>query len=80
MAVALCQGGSGFPFFAPCIFQYFQGTPVQDITVTIDEIADYEIKCFCEKVCHSFPYTHSPQAVTAVNHTPPFCRFEIQVR
>ena len=50
MAVALSLGGSGFPFFAPCAFEYLKGTLFQDIKVTIGEVADWETNVFLEKV------------------------------
>ena len=46
MAVALSQGGSGFPVFAPCVFEYLKGTLIQDIKVTIGEVADWETRVF----------------------------------
>ena len=50
MAVALSQGGSGFPFFAPCVFEYLKGTVIQEINVTIGEVPDWETRVFLEKV------------------------------
>ena len=62
MAVALSQGGSGFPFFAPCILEYLKGTSIQDIKVTIEAVADWETRDLLMKVdvyIHTHNYLHA---------------------
>ena len=59
MAMSLVQDGSGFPFLAPCIYQYLQGMKVHDISVDIADVADYASRSLLEKVIlHQSCYTH----------------------
>ena len=53
MAMSLVQDGSGFPYLAPCIYQYLQGVKVHDISVSIDDVADYNVRGLLEKVSHA---------------------------
>ena len=50
MAMSLAQGGSGFPYFASCIYQYLQGVSLQEVSVRIDDVADYDVRVLLEKV------------------------------
>lgn len=50
MATSLAQGGSGFPYFASCIYQYLRGVSLQDLSVSIDDVADYDVRALLEKV------------------------------
>ena len=51
MSMALAQDGTGFPFFAGCMYQYISGKEIKDIEVDIDEVPDYEVYQFLTKVC-----------------------------
>lgn len=42
MALSLAQEGSGFSFFAPCMFDYICGKDVHEITVDVNSVPDYE--------------------------------------
>ena len=42
--MSLIQGGSGYPFFAPSVYDYICGQDVCSIVPTIDEILDPELK------------------------------------
>ena len=48
MAMSIAQEGSGFPFFATCVFDYLCGKDVNDIT--IDDVPDYEARDLLCKV------------------------------
>ena len=51
MGMSLTQGGSGYPFFAPAIYQYVCGCDVCSIVPTVDEIPDLELKTVLVEVC-----------------------------
>ena len=42
--MSLIQGGSGFPFFAPSMYDYICGRDVCSIAPTVDEIPDAQLK------------------------------------
>ena len=42
MVMSVAQGGSGFPFFAPCVFDYICGMEVNEIFVDVHHVPDYE--------------------------------------
>ena len=48
--MAVVQGGSGFHFLAPCVYQYLCGVDVLDIPVSTDDIPDYEVTTVVQKV------------------------------
>ena len=50
MAMAVVQGGSGFHFLAPCVYQYLCGIDVSAIPVSTDDIPDYEVTAVVQKV------------------------------
>jgi hypothetical protein len=62
MAMSLVQDGSGFPYLAPCLYQYLQGVQVHNISVSIDEIADYDIRALLEKVKLHYSTNYAPSA------------------
>ena len=43
MTMADVQGGSGFHFLAPRVYQYLCGVDVSAIPVSTDDIPDYEV-------------------------------------
>ena len=53
MSMALAQDGSGFPFFAGCMYQYLCGKKISDIEVDIEAVPDYEVYQFLTKVFYS---------------------------
>ena len=50
MAIALAQGGSGFPFFAPCVFKYMSGVKPSEIVMTLPEVPFVEVRTVLDKV------------------------------
>ena len=50
MSMSLAQGGSGFPYFASCIYDYLRGTSLQNVSVAIEDVADCDIQLFLRKV------------------------------
>lgn len=44
------QGGSGYPFLAPCVFEYISGKDLADIPVSREEIPDGDVVSALEKV------------------------------
>lgn len=48
----MMQGGSGYPFFAPCVFQYICGKELSEIMISRDEIPDQEIVSALQRVLH----------------------------
>ena len=52
MAMAIVQGGSGFHFLAPCVYQYLCGVDVSAIPVSTDDIPDYKVTAVVQKVYH----------------------------
>ncbi len=42
MAMAVAQDGSGFPFFATCLYDYICGKDLTDIEVDIEMVPDAE--------------------------------------
>ena len=51
MALSLLHGGSGFPFLAKSTYDYLCGLPLSSITVTNDEVPNYEARALLDKVC-----------------------------
>ena len=50
MAIALAQGGSGFPYIAPSVFKYMSGINISDVAVTIAEVPNFEVRAVLENV------------------------------
>ena len=50
IGISLVQGGSGFPFFAPSIYDYISGVDLCSIVIQRDEIPDSDIALTLEKV------------------------------
>ena len=53
MGMSFLQGGSGYPFFAPSVFQYLTGKDLQSITVSTTEIPNDEVEELLRKVWFS---------------------------
>ena len=51
MGTSLAQGGSGYPFFAPSVFEYFSGKDLCSISVRREEIPDPEAEKTFQKAC-----------------------------
>ena len=54
IGVSLMQGGSGYPFFAPSVYDYICGIDVCSITVGPDEIPNPDITEMLQKVKYPF--------------------------
>ena len=50
MAMSLLQDGCGFRFLAPPAYQYVCGADLNNIVVSTDDVADFEVKAFIEQV------------------------------
>ena len=50
MAMAIVQGGSGFPFFAPSVYKYLCGSRLEEICVEVDEVPNIEVKQLLHQV------------------------------
>jgi hypothetical protein len=48
--MSLLNGGSGFPMFAPVIFEYISGHDVSSIEISTGEVPDYELRHALVKV------------------------------
>lgn len=51
MAMSLAQGGSGFPFFSPCVFKYLCGVDISSIPIQHNQVPDPDAMELLEKVC-----------------------------
>ena len=51
VGMSLVQGGSGFPFFAPAMYDYMCGKDVCSLVPTVDEIPDAQLKITLVEVC-----------------------------
>ena len=51
VGMSIIHGGSGYPFFAPSLFQYLCGHDVCTITPSLEEAPDHELKMVLVKVC-----------------------------
>lgn len=59
MAMSLSQSGSGFPFFASCMFDYICGKDVNEVTVDINNVPDYEARDLLFKVLIANSYSNN---------------------
>ena len=50
MAMAIVQGGSGLPFFAPSVYKYLCGSRLEEICVEVDEVPNIEVKQLLHQV------------------------------
>jgi hypothetical protein len=50
MGVSISQGGSGYPFFAPCVYDYLCGKQIRELKVYVSEIPDEEVVSALKKV------------------------------
>ena len=50
VGMSLIQGGSGFPFFAPSMYDYICGKDICDIKPTIEEVPDAQLKATLTEV------------------------------
>ena len=50
MAMSLVQEGSGFPYFAPPVYEYLCGAELSSIKVTVDDVPNLEVRAFIEEV------------------------------
>ena len=57
MAVSLVQGGSGYPFFAPAIFEYLAGTDICAITPSLQDVPSAEVQQLIAEVCIIMVYS-----------------------
>ena len=48
--MSLLEGGSGFPFLAPSIYQYVCGVNLSEIHSSLEEIPDAQLKLKLEEV------------------------------
>ena len=51
MGTSFAQGGSGYPFFAPSVFEYFSGKDLCSISARREEIPDPEAEKTLQKAC-----------------------------
>ena len=42
--MSLVQGDSGYPFFAPAVYEYICGRDIGSISPAVDEIPDAQLK------------------------------------
>lgn len=50
MAMSLVQGGSGYPFIAPPVYDYLCDIDLLKIEITVEDIPIAEIRRFVQKV------------------------------
>ena len=50
MAMSICQGGSGFPFFGKATFDYISGQDVESLVATVEEVPDTDMRKLVEDV------------------------------
>ena len=50
MAMTIVNCGSGYLFFAPSVYAYLCGSPLDTLEIGDDEIPNYETKKMIEKV------------------------------
>lgn len=50
IGVSIVQGGSGYPFFAPCFYSYLCGADISSIIIGRDEIPHGEIRMILQEV------------------------------
>lgn len=59
IGMSLVQGGSGFPFFAPSVYEYICGKELCSITIGRDEIPCSEVNNTLTKVMYCVGNTAS---------------------
>ena len=52
MAMSICQGGSGFPFFGRAVFNYICSQDIAKLVVATEETPDPNIRKLIEEVCY----------------------------
>lgn len=50
VGMSLVQGGDGYPFFAPSIYEYIQGKDICEIIPGLDEVPDSTLRATLVKV------------------------------
>ena len=56
MAMSLVQGGSGFPYMAPPMYDYLCGVEIPSIKVAIDDVPSCEVRQLLQQVEGHFCY------------------------
>ena len=51
VGMSIVQGGSGYPFFAPSVYEYIAGKDVCSIYPDVEEIPDIDVNNCVVKVC-----------------------------
>ena len=51
MAMGLANGGSGYPYMAPPMFEYLCGADIAEICVTDLDVPNLEVRQLIQKVC-----------------------------
>ena len=51
VGMSIVQGGSGYPFFAPSVYDYITGKDVCSIYPSIEEVPDLDVRDCVLKVC-----------------------------
>ena len=51
VGMAITQGGSGSPFFAPSMYHYICGRDVRSISPSLQEVPDHDLYAVLVKVC-----------------------------
>ena len=50
MAMSILQQGSGFPFIAPCVYQYISDVSLSSIDISIEDVLNVEVRSIIDKV------------------------------
>ena len=58
MAMAIVQGGVGFPFFSNAMFEYICNVPLSQISVVVEEIPNPIARRFAKQVRTLLQYIH----------------------
>ena len=51
VGMSIVQGGSGYQFFAPSVYEYICGKDICELSPSVDEIPDYDVRQCVLKVC-----------------------------
>ena len=50
MSMNLLQGGSGFPYLAPPVYQYISGVELSALDVSVEDVANFELQSMIKEV------------------------------
>lgn len=68
IAISLVNGGSGFPYMAPPMYQYLCGVDMSENKVSLEDVPSFEVKEMLQKVSQTRAYPRAHTIMISYAH------------